>query len=38
MDGLTSIPLAIKYGTILLAVTLACLVVVWLFHGRKKKG
>ncbi len=38
MDGLTSIPLAVKYGTILLAVTLACLVVVWIFRGRKKKG
>ncbi len=36
MEGLTSIPLAVKYGTILLAVTLACLVVVWWFHARKK--
>ncbi len=38
MTDLTSIPLAVKYGTILLAVTLACLVVVWIFHGRKRKG
>ncbi len=38
MTELTSIPLAVKYGTILLAVTLACLLVVWIFHGRKKKG
>ena len=38
MTELTSIPLAIKYGTIVLAVTLACLVAVWIFHGRKKKG
>jgi len=42
MDDLTSIPLAVKYGTIVLAVTLACLLAcllaVWIFHGRKKKG
>ncbi len=38
MVDLISIPLAVKYGTILLAVTLACLVVVWIFRGRKKKG
>ncbi len=38
MEGLTSIPLAIRYGTIVLAATLACLLVVWLFRGRKKKG
>ena len=38
MADLTSIPLAVKYGTIVLAVTLACLLVVWIFRGRKKKG
>ncbi len=38
MEEIAGIPLTVKYGTILLAVTLGCLVVVWLFRRRKKKG